>query len=150
MRQGEILALRWQDVDPENVVVSVRCTLTRSGGKVEFDEPKTNKSRRSIRLTSQAVEALRIHLEYPMENIERLGDRYQDQGLVFTNDTGAPINPYNLRQRSFAPLLPRGVHPTFVQELSGHTTIAITLDSYSHVPPSMGVAAATALDEALS
>jgi integrase len=172
MRQGELLALRWQDVDLENAVLSVRRTLTRSGGKVVFGEPKTNKSRRPIRLTSQAVEALRSHLERQLRDMEILGDRYQDQGLVFTTDTGAPINPSNLRQRSFAPLLKRaglphmrfhdlrhtcatlllsrGVHPKFVQELLGHATIAITLDTYSHVMPSMGDATARAMEDALA
>jgi integrase len=104
--------------------------------------------------------------------MEILGDRYQGQGLVFTTDTGGPINPSNLRQRSFAPLLTRvglphmrfhylrhtcatlllsrGVHPKFVQELLGHATIAITLDTYSHVMPSMGDAAARALEDALA
>src|SRR5215211_889196 len=151
MRQGELLALRWQDVDTENAVVSVRRTLTRSGGKVTFGEPKTKKGRRSIRLTPQGVEAPRLHLERELRDMEILGDRYQDQGLVFTTDTGAPINPSNLRLRSFAPLLKRaglphmrfhdlrhtcatvplsrGVHPKFVQELLGHATIAITLDT---------------------
>ncbi len=172
MRQGELLALRWQDVDLENAVASVRRTLTRSGGKVLFGEPKTKKSRRSIRLTPQAVEALRVHLKRQLRDIEILGDRYQDQGLVFTTDTGAPINPSNLRQRSFAPLLKRaglphmrfhdlrhtcatlllsrGVHPKFVQELLGHATIAITLDTYSHVMPSMGDATAKAMEDALA
>ena len=172
MRQGELLALRWQDVDMENAVVSVRRTLTRSGGKVTFGEPKTRKSRRSIRLTQQATEALRAHLERQLRDMEILGDRYQDQGLVFTTDTGAPINPSNLRQRSFASLLKqaglphmrfhdlrhtcatlllsRGFHPKFVQELLGHATIAITLDTYSHVMPSMGDATAKAMEDALA
>jgi integrase len=172
MRQGELLALRWQDVDLENAVASVRRTLTRSGGKVVFGEPKTKKSRRSIRLTPQAVEALRAHLKRQLRDIEILGDRYQDQGLVFTTDTGAPINPSNLRQRGFAPLLKRaglphmrfhdlrhtcatlllsrGVHPKFVQELLGHATIAITLATYSHVMPSMGDATAKAMADALA
>jgi integrase len=172
MRQGELLALRWQDVDLENAVVSVRRTLTRSGGKTTFGEPKTKKSRRSIRLTPQAAEALRAHLERQLRDMEILGDRYRDQGLVFTTDTGAPINPSNLRQRSFAPLLKRaglphmrfhdlrhtcatlllscGVHPKFVQELLGHATIAITLDTYSHVMPSMADATAKAMEDALA
>jgi integrase len=60
MRQGELLALRWQDVDMENTTLSVRRTLTRNGGRIAIGEPKTKKSRRSIRLTSQAVETLRI------------------------------------------------------------------------------------------
>ena len=172
MRQGEMLALRWQDVDMENAVIGVRRTLTRSGGKITFGEPKTKKSRRSIRLTPQAVEALRSHLERQLRDMEILGDRYQDQGLVFTTDTGGPINPSNLRQRSFAALLKRaglrhmrfhdlrhtcatlllsrGVHPKFVQELLGHATIAITLDTYSHVMPSMGDATARAMEDALA
>jgi integrase len=172
MRQGELLALRWQDVDLENAIVSVRRTLTRSGGKVVFGEPKTKKSRRTIRLTPQAVEALRSHLDCQLRDMEILRDRYRDQGLVFTTDTGAPINPSNLRQRSFAPLLKRaglphmrfhdlrhtcatlllsrGVHPKFVQELLGHATIAITLDTYSHVIPSMGDATARAMEDALA
>jgi integrase len=172
MRQGELLALRWQDVDMESAVVSVRRTLTRSGGRVAFGEPKTKKSRRSIRLTPQAVEALRSHLERQLRDMEILGDRYQDQGLIFTTDTGGPINPSNLRQRSFAPLLKRaglphmrfhdlrhtcatlllsrGVHPKFVQELLGHATIAITLDTYSHVMPNMGDATARAMADALA
>ncbi len=70
-----------------------------------FGEPKTKKSRRSICLTPQAVEALRAHLKRQLRDMEVLGDRYRDQGLVFTTDTGVPINPSNLRQRSFAPLL---------------------------------------------
>ena len=111
MRLGELLALRWQDVDLENAVVCVRRTLTRSGGKVAFGEPKTKKSRRSIRLTPQAVEALRAHLKRQLRDIESLGDRYQDQGLVFTTDTGALINPSNLRQHSFASLLKRAGLP---------------------------------------
>ena len=89
MRQGELLALRWQDVDMENAVVSVRRTLTRNGGRVAFGEPKTNRSRRSIRLTSQAVEALKSHLERQLRDMEILEDRYQDQGLVVATDTGA-------------------------------------------------------------
>jgi integrase len=172
MRQGEMLALRWQDVDIENAVLSVRRTLTRKGGKIAFGEPKTKKSRRSIRLTPQAVDALRAHLERQLRDMEILGDHYQDQGLIFTTDTGAPINPSNLRQRSFTPLLKRaglphmrfhdlrhtcatlllsrGVHPKFVQELLGHATIAITLDTYSHVMPSMGDATAKAMEDALA
>ena len=172
MRQGELLTLRWQDVDTEHAVVSVRHTPTRSAGRVAFGEPKTKKSHRSIRLTPQAVEALRSHLKRQLRDMEILGDRYQDQGLIFTTDTGAPINPSNLRQRSFAPLLKRaglphmrfhdlrhtcatlllsrGVHPKFVQELLGHSTIARTLDTYSHVMPSIGDATARAMEDALA
>jgi integrase len=172
MRQGELLALRWQDVDVENATISIGRTLTRNGGRVAIGEPKTKKSRRSIRLTSRAVEALKAHLEYQLRQIEILGDRYEDQGLLFTTDTGGPVNPSNLRKRSFAPLLKKaklphirfhdlrhtcatllltqGTHPKYVQELLGHATIAITLDTYSHVLPGMGDQTARAMQDALS
>ena len=174
-RQGELLALRWSDLsleDPENATVSVGRTLTRVGGRVALGEPKTKKSRRSIRLTPRAVETLKAHLERQLREIEVLGDRYEDRGLLFATDTGGPINPSNLRKRSLTPLLkkarlPRvrfhdlrhtcatlllakGTHPKFVQELLGHATIAITLDTYSHVMPGMGDQTARAMQDALS
>jgi integrase len=95
-----------------------------------------------------------------------------EHGLAFATKTGTLINPTNLRRRSFAPLLEKaglpqirfhdlrhtaatllfleGVHPKFVQELLGHATIAITLDTYSHVLPSMGDQTAKAMEVALS
>ena len=172
MRQGELLALRWQDVDMKNGTVSVRRTLTRSGGRYTLGEPKTKKSRRSIRLTPRAVEALESHLDRQLREMGILGDRYEDRGLLFTTSTGGLINPSNLRQRRFARLLKearlphirfhdlrhtcatllltQGTHPKYVQELLGHATIAITLDTYSHVIPSMSDHTARAMQDALS
>jgi integrase len=107
-----------------------------------------------------------------MQEIEHLGDLYQDEGLIFTSEGGTLINPSNLRQRSFTPLLrkaklprirfhdlrhtcatlllSRNVHPKYVQELLGHSNIAITLDTYSHVLPGMGDHTARAMEDALS
>jgi integrase len=172
MRQGELLALKWQDVDLENATLSVRRTITKSGGRLLLGEPKTKKSRRTIRLTDAAVRALREHLPRQLQEIERLGDLYQDEGLVFTSEVGTLINPTNLRTRSFALLLKRArlpqirfhdlrhtcatllfarnVHPKYVQELLGHSNIAITLDTYSHVILGMGAYAARAMEDALS
>lgn len=174
MRRGEMLGLKWSDIDLENASVSIRRTLTRidQGKRTALSDPKTKKSRRAIRLTPQAVQALREHLEQQVREIETFGDLYNDQGLVFTTKSGTLINPSNLTQRSFANLLkntglPRvrfhdlrhtcatlllskGVHPKFVQELLGHATIAITLDTYSHVMPSMGDHTARAMEDVLS
>jgi integrase len=172
MRQGELLALRWQDVDLEDATISVRRTLTRDGGRFTIGEPKTRKSRRLIRMTSQATGALRRHLERQLWEIQMLGDGYADRGLVFTTATGAPVNPSNVRRRSFARLLRKaglphvrfhdlrhtcatlllgkGTHPKFVQELLGHATVAITLDTYSHIVPGMGDQTARAMQDALS
>jgi integrase len=91
--------------------------------------------------------------------------------LLFTSDAGTPINPSNLRQSSLAPLLKKAglphirfhalrhtcasllfqknVHPKLVQELLGHASIAVTLDTYSHMLPGMGSEAADAMGEAL-
>jgi integrase len=118
------------------------------------------------------VEALEEHLERQLREIGILGDCYEDQGLLFTTGTGNPINPSNLRQRSFGPLLKKarlpyirfhdlrhtcatlllskGTHPKFVQELLGHATVAITLDTYSHALPGMGDQTARAMQSALS
>jgi len=173
MRRGELLGLKWDDVDLENATVRVRRTLTRiaNGRRLALGPPKNKKSHRTVRLTERAVEALRSHLERQLAEIEALGDLYKDQGLVFTTEAGTPINPSNLRQRSLAPLLKRAglpqitfhdlrhtcasllfqknVHPKFVQELLGHASIAITLDTYSHMLPGMGGEAADAIGEVL-
>jgi len=172
MRQGELLALKWKDVDLENARLSVRRTITKSGGRLLLGEPKTKNSRRTIHLTDASVRALREHLARQVAQIERVGDLYRDEGLVFASEVRTLMNPTNLRKRSFAALLKRAdlqpirfhdlrhtcatllltrnVHPKYVQELLGHANIAITLDTYSHVMPGMGTHAAKAMEDALS
>jgi integrase len=172
MRQGELLALNWQDVDLDEGVVRVNLTLTRDRGRLSIGEPKTKRSRRTIHLTQTVVRKLKGHLERQHEEMERLGGLYRDQGLVFTTEVGTLINPSNLRKRSLCFLLERAglrrirfhdlrhtcatlllsknVHPKYVQELLGHATVAITLDTYSHVLPGMGDQTAKAMEDALS
>jgi integrase len=173
MRRGELLGLKWDDVDLEAATVRVRRTLTRTdnGRHLALGEPKTKKSRRTVRLTQKAVEVLKSHRARQAEEKLGIGSLYQNQGLVFAGEGGGLINPSNLRQRSFVPLLERAglpritfhdlrhtcasllfqrnVHPKFVQELLGHTSVAITLDTYSHMLPGMGGEAADAIREAL-
>jgi integrase len=172
MRQGELLALKWQDMDLENGTICVRRTLTRSGGRLLVGEPKTKKSRRTIILNEPSARALREHLDRQIDAMQHLGDLYRDHGLVFASEVGTLINPSNLRRRSFTPLLKqaglpqirfhdlrhtcatllfgKGLHPRYVQELLGHANISITLDTYSHVIPGMGDYAARAMEDALS
>jgi integrase len=171
MRRGELLGLKWADVDLENATIRVRQTLTRKGTGHVLGEPKTKKSRRTVRLTQKAVEALRSHGARQAEEKPRVGSLYQDHNLVFAGNNGGLINPSNLRQRSFKPLLKRSgqpqitfndlrhtcasllfqrnVHPKFVQDLLGHASVAITLDTYSHMLPGMGSETADAMGEAL-
>jgi integrase len=171
MRQGELLALKWDDVDLERGVLRVRRTLTHDDKAFVLGEPKTKRSRRTIRLTTSAVEALKAHLSSQLEEMERIGSLYQPGGLVFATTIGTIINPSNLRNRSFKPLLARvslrpirfhdlrhtcatlllsgNVNPKVVSEMLGHASISITLDTYSHLLPDMQEKAAKALEEAL-
>ena len=172
MRQGELLGLKWENVDLAANAIRVRHTLLRTKGRVVLGEPKTKKSRRTVRLTGAASRALEEHLERQLKVMDRLGDLYRDQGLVFTTEVGTPINPSNLRKRSFASLLQKAglprlrfhdlrhtcatlllsknIHPKYVQELLGHATVSLTLDTYSHVLPGMGNQVAEAMEDVLT
>ena len=173
LRQGELLGLRWTDVDVDAGTLSVQRSLDADG---TFNPPKRNKSRRTVKLTRQAVEALKLHRKD--QNEERLrAARWEDHGLVFPNRAGKPMDHNNLYHRDFKSLLKRAglwsedkrrrftfhslrhtcatlllsknVHPKIVQEMLGHATITQTMDTYSHVMPGIGDVAATALEEAL-
>ena len=172
MRQGELLALKWDDVDLERGVLRVRRTLTHEGKAFVLGEPKTNKSRRTIRLTAGAVQALKDHLARQLEEMEQMSSLYQPGGFIFATETGTIINPSNLRNRSFKPLLKRAelrpirfhdlrhtcatlllskdVNAKIVSEMLGHASVSITLDIYSHLLPDMQEKAARALEDALS
>jgi integrase len=105
MRQGELLALKWADVDLKSGRVSVRRTITKSGGHLLLGEPKTAKSRRTITLTTGSLNALRAHRKRQLEEMMQRAGLWQDNGLVFASEAGTLINPTNLRRRHFASLL---------------------------------------------
>jgi integrase len=172
MRQCELLALKWDDVDLERGLLRVGRTLTHSDNGFVLGEPKTKKSRRTIRLTAGAMQALRDHLTRQLEEMERVGSIYESGGLIFATEAGTIINPSNLRNRSFKRLLKRAglrpirfhdlrhtcatlllgkdVNPKIVSEMLGHASVSITLDIYSHLLPDMQEKAAKALEEALT
>ena len=171
MRQGELLALRWRDVDFDTRSIMVQGSLQRVAGKLTILEPKTASSRRRIALTATAVDTLRRHRIGQSEQRLRAGPGWEDRDLVFTNSVGRPIEVTNLLRRSFRPILEeaslprirfhdlrhtaatlmlgRGVHPKVVAEMLGHSQISTTLDLYSHVTPTMQREATEALDEVL-
>jgi integrase len=159
MRQGELLGLHWQDVDLERR----RLQLIR--------QLKTRQSRRAVLLPELAATALVDHRDRQAVEREQQGVLWEDHGLVFPSTVGRPLNPENLRQRGFFPLLDRaglprirfhdlrhscatlllgeGVHPKIVSDLLGHSQIGITLDLYSHVTATMQAVAAEAMDRLL-
>jgi integrase len=96
LRQGELLALRWEDVDLEACTVQVRRTIARDGGKLAVAPTKTAKV--GVKLTRDATEALRDHLERQLVEIDQANDKWQENGLVFCTSKGTLINPTNLRR----------------------------------------------------
>lgn len=169
LRQGELLALRWADLDLTQSVLQVRFSLLWGADGHSFRPPKSKRSRRRVSLTSLAVAALREHRARQAEERLALGGAWTDLDLVFPTCLGTPQRPANLR-RSFRALLVsagvrrvrfhdmrhtaatllllKGVHVKVVSELLGHSTIALTLDTYSHVLPDMQAQATAATRQA--
>jgi integrase len=170
MRQGELLALQWQNVDLDSGTLKVvRSVQTVKGQGLVFSAPKSDKSRRLIILPALVVQALRQHRTLQAE-LRQQGD-WQDQGLVFTTGTGGVILPRNLirhfkvkaaqaglpkirfhdlRHTAASLLLEQNTHPKVVQELLGHSQINLTLDTYSHVIPTLQREAAQTMDGILA
>jgi integrase len=105
MRRGELLGLRWDDVDLEKGLLHVRQALAPDGKY--FGYPKTAKGRRRLRLTPEAVDALKRHRVAQKEERLRQGSSWRDHGLVICSTVGTPMNPDNLVRRSYKPLLER-------------------------------------------
>lgn len=158
MRQGEILGLHWEDVDLEKGNLAVRHTIQLLQGRIIEGEPKSAGSRRTIALPEYTVAVLMLHQE----------KTDKDEGLLFTTASGRPVSPRNLlrhfhqvldrtglpkirfhdlRHTAATLLLRENVHPKIVQEMLGHSTIALTLDTYSHILPDIQQEAADKMDK---
>jgi integrase len=168
LREGELLGLRWEDVNLEGGLLQVRQQLTRTRDGLSFTAPKRGKAR-VVRLTDKAIAALEAH--WVAQN-EEPGSLWEETNLVFTSTIGTPVDVGNLTYRSFRPLLKRtnlprirfhdlrhtcatlllskGTHPKIVQEMLGHANISMTMDTYSHVLPDMQEKAVSAMDDVLS
>ncbi len=170
LRRGELLALRWEDIDLDAKVLRVQHGLVRLDGHSTLAEPKTKGSRRQVPLSDDAVGVLREVRRAQAEQKLRLGGNYGDRSLVFCNPDGSVIEPssvshrfkelveaagfqglrfHDLRHTYATLLLAKGVHPKVVQECLGHESISTTMDTYSHVLPSLLREAAEKIDEAL-
>ena len=166
-----MLALRWSDVDLLSSQISVSRSIHQlRDGSYIFRQPKSAKGRRTVALSPSATQVLREHRE--KTTTERLldGSLLRDSDLVFSRSDGSPIRPntitrawsglakqcgiaasrlHDARHTHASIMLKAGIHPRIVQERLGHSTIAITLDTYSHVSPGLQEAAAKRFDEAL-
>jgi integrase len=173
LRRGELLGLRWADVDLEGQVLRVRQTLQRLGADrgLVVGPPKSVRSRRTVPLPAVAVRALQQHRTRQASELAGLPEPVNAAGLVFTTAIGTPIEPSNLR-RDFNELIEKagvrrirfhdlrhtcatllfaqGVAPRVVMDVLGHSTLGITMDLYAHVTPSALIDAASAMDAALN
>ena len=170
MRRGEVLGLKWDDVDLARGRLHLRRTLVEFGSALRFQEPKTASGRRVVPLCPECVAALRSHRTAQVGRRLRLGAVWQDQSLVFTIADGGPVAPRNrirrfkeltaaaglppirfhgLRPAYATALLRDGIPAKVVSERLGHASIGLTLDTYSHVLPDMQAPAVAAISAAL-
>lgn len=170
LRRGELLGLRWQDVDLKAGTLAVRQSLEQTKAGLRFKAPKTKRSARTITLPLVTVEALRAHWKEQAQERLMLGKDYHDSGLVFRQVDGhaivperfsksfahfvrqadiPPVSLHAIRHTHLSQLLRSGVHPKVASERAGHASVAITLDIYSHVIPGLQEDAATRVDAAM-
>jgi integrase len=177
MRRGELIGLKWQDINFKTGTLQVVRVLTRVPTKsperehvYTEAEPKTEKSRRSVLIAPFALEALKEHRVRQLEAKLKADSNWLEHDYVFCTSHGTHLNPnhiveefkkllkqaglpnirfHDLRHSAASLLLSLGIHPKVVQELLGHTQISITMDVYSHLLPGMQKDAMSKLDEAL-
>lgn len=158
LRPGEALGLRWDDWSEDRLRIQRSLTRTAEGGWV-LAEPKTSRSRRSVTLPRSTVDALTTHRAGQAREKLLQGPDYQDDGLIFCTARGTSLDLPGVTRRHFHPILkaaglPRirvydlrhtcatlllaaGEHPKIVSERLGHSSVSLTLDTYSHVLPDM-------------
>jgi len=157
LRRGEILGLRWSDVDFESRVIRVNQALQRVGGKLQVTEVKTERSRRVVAVPDSVIRALKIRRAQQAQERLIAGLKWMDSDLTFTNPTGGPLEPitlhrdfkrllsiaelstntrfHDLRHTAASLLLAEGVHLRMIMELLGHSSISLTANTYAHVMP---------------
>ncbi len=170
MRRGEVLGLRWEDIDLDAGRLAVKQARVSLGNDIVVNEPKTRRGRRVIALDSTTVAALRHHRAVQAQQRLAAGPAWIDTGLVFTQVDGSDIHPetvsrsfryrikrdglpkirlHDLRHSWATAALAAGVPPKVVSDRLGHSTVAFTLDCYVHVLPSQDQDAADTVAAAI-
>ncbi|MCX6083291.1 MAG: site-specific integrase [Chloroflexi bacterium] len=172
MRQGELLGLKWSDIDWRNRSIHVQRQVQRtSKGGLGFCEPKSEAGKRTIVLGRTVFDKLRAQIDILEKEKAEAGDKWQEFDLIFPSTVGTPLDHRNvyrdykeilnvaglpdlrfhdLRHTAATLMFKQGVHPKVVQERLGHADITLTLNTYSHVLPSMQDEAAEKMDEMLN
>ncbi len=174
MRQGELLAIRWEDMDLDAGLVTVRRTLSYVSGEIMFRAPKTANSRRTIEISGPTIQLLRAHRIRQAEHRLQLGTLWQENGLVFPSLIGTPwlarpfyrgyrgvlarseirdvasVNWHTLRHTAASQWLRRGADVFSVSRRLGHASAAFTMDVYAHLLKGQQKQAAEALDYLLA
>ena len=175
LRLGELLALRWSDINFNDSIIRVRSSLSRlrtfekgiKTSELIFQEPKTKSGKRSIPIPASILEDLKEHKRVQDSEKASIGEAFCDNGLVFCTQLGSPIEPRNMMRKFYelvesagiphtnfhaarhtfaSRALEAGIHPKVVSEMLGHASISITLDLYSHVLPDLKKEAASKLN----
>ncbi len=171
LRRSELLALRWSHIDLDLATLSVVETLHQLHNReFVFRQPKSKKGRRLVALSPSLAILLKEHKQKQELDRMMLGKLLLPNDLVFSNPDGSPLQPdgitkaftriarsiglygvrfHDLRHTHATLMLCQGIHPKIVSERLGHSSIAITLDTYSHVMPGLQEAAAQRFDEGL-
>jgi integrase len=168
MRRGEILGLRWADLDTEFKVAHIKRSLQATRGGLVLESPKTPRSRRAVELPQFLVPHLQRQREDQARRREVLGAAWNESDHLVDSGDGSPLHPdalsggwrrflkkaglphvrfHDLRHAHATLMLLQGVHPKVVSERLGHASVGITLDTYSHVLPAMQEEAVRAFDE---
>ena len=172
MRQGELIGLKWADLDWQTCTLQVQRQWTRKkGGGFEFTSPKTKAGKRSIMLGSSDLAVLREHKQVQYLAMQKAGERWKDMDMLFASTVGTPLCKYNLR-KSFKQrlkdaglpnirfhdlrhtaaslMLNNGIPVIVVSRRLGHARPSITLDVYGHLIPSKQREVAELMDELLT
>lgn len=170
LRRGEVLGLKWSDLDWDNQTLQVVRTLQKSKDGFRWGEPKSQKSRRTIAVSEWLISVLREHRRAQNERRLGLGADYQDQDLICAREYGDPWEPsrfstlfhdlvsgldlpeitfHGLRHGHLTHLLKAGLPANVVSARAGHSTISITVDLYGHILEGQDRAAANAFEEVM-
>jgi integrase len=170
LRRGEVLGLRWQDVNLDTGTLRIERSLQRVDGAIVSKEPKTPRSRRTLSLPPSAVAALRAHHDRQTWERKSAGERWRETGMVFTTSIGTPIDPdrlnknykvllaraglreqrfHDLRHAAATLMLRDGLPVHEVSAVLGHSQTSTTLNVYSHVLPGAHERAAATMERLL-